>query len=255
MKTTISIPEASVSAARDALQDDAGRLRGWTRGWLDDSPIYTKDSESDTEIDPDGNFTGTVDGRILRLNFRHPHIPRIVQEVLDAAAITYEVLESVQGDVLTDEDGVDAHLAESSRRRPGRKYAAYGTFAANGAKPSQTVGLPGKIINQWNKTIKFRNLDKDGSTGTVTIKSAGDYLIEARISWDVSLAPVVVWTFQSAVNNAGTGNTKTSDDGDVRGILLLPGLSVGDMVGIGAIPDAPAQEFKVLDAKARISRQ
>ena len=56
------------------------------------------------------------------------------------------------------------------------------------------------------------------------------------------------------MNNVGTGNTKTSDDGEVRGNLVLDGLLVSDVVGIGCAPDEAGQVFKVIDAKVRIRR-
>ena len=262
IRSTITFFEADAEAVRDALLDSDSRLRNWSRGWVYDditgdltAPVYTEDVESDTEIDADGNFTGTVSGRIIRLH-SDPHISRIVSDILTAATITHELLDTVEGDVETEEDGTDAHLAEFSQRRPGRMYEAFGTFTADGAKPGQTVNLPGKIIDQWNGVVKFRNLDKDAAAGTVTLKakSAGDYEVKTGIDDDANLSPGVTWTFQSTVNNVGTGNTDTSDDGEIRITFSLPGLSVNDVIGVGTRPDTGGRTFKVTAAKARIRR-
>jgi len=253
IKTTITFPESAVIQARDALLDAESRLRNFARGWFENLPLYTIDAESATEIDPDGNFTGLVAGRVLRLNM-HFHVAGIASQILTDAVITHKIATSVEGEVETIEDDTDAHLADFGQRRPGRKYGAYGAFSSDGTKPGQAVNLPGTIVNQWNKTIKFRNLNKDASAGTVTIKSGGDYSLESRISYDKALSQGITWTYGATVNGSSFGQTKTTNNGNMSGKIKLIGLNIFDVVGVGVQPSSTGATFKVINARARIAR-
>lgn len=251
MRATIAIPESSVDAARDAL---AVRLSGWFSGALavGSAPVYVDTVEGSDTFDADNNYTGPVAGRILRLNMPE-HVVRFAQEELTSAAIPFTVLEVDRDGPLQEEDDVDGHLGHWSQRRPGRKYKAFGTFAADGAKPSQTVNTGGTRIDQWNDVIDLRGMTKFPVTGQVS-GPAGDYEIRIGIEYDATLSPGVVWTLQATVGNTGVGPSKTSDDGSVTGRVVLGGLLGGDKIGIGIAPDANGSEFKVLRAKVRVAR-
>jgi len=248
MRATISIPEASVVAARDAL---AVRL-SWLNGALDDGAEYVETAEGSDTFDEDGIYTGPVAGRVLRFNTMPTHVIRVTQEELTAAGVLFDVFE-VDRSPLQDEDQVDAHLGHWSQRRPGHKYEAFGTFAADGTKPSQTISTSGTRIDQWNDVIDLRGMTKFPATGQVS-GPAGDYEIKIGIEYDAALSPGVVWTVQATVGNAGVGPSKTTDNGTVRGRVVLSGLLDGDRIGIGIAPNADGSEFKILQAKVRVSR-
>ena len=250
MRATIAITETLIDAARDAL---AVRLGGWLNGALDDAPIYVDGVEGSDTFDADGNYTGPVAGRILRFNTAPDHVIRIAQELLASAAVPFTVLEVDRTGPIQDEDQVDAHLGHWSQRRPGRKYKAFGTFAADGTKSSQTVNTSGTRINQWNDVIDLRGMTKFPATGQVS-GPAGDYEIRTGIEYDATLSPGVVWTLQATVGNAGVGPSKITDDGSVRGRVVLTGLLADDKIGVGIAPDADDSEFKVLNGKVRVAR-
>ncbi len=249
MRATIAIPEASVDAARDAL---AVRL-SWLNGALDNAPPYVDTVEGADTFDSDGNYTGPVAGRILRINLMPPHVIRIAKESLTLAAISFTALDVDRDGPLQDEDQVDGHLGHWSQRRPGRKYKAFGTFAADGTKSSQTVNTAGTRIVQWNDVIDLRGMAKFPASGQVS-GPAGDYEVKIRVEYDATLSPGVVWTVQATVGNAGVGPSKTSNDGSVTGRVVLSGLLAGDKIGVGIAPDADGSEFKVLQAKVRVAR-
>ncbi len=83
---------------------------------------------------------------------------------------------------------------------------------------------------------------------------AGDYEIKLGIEYDETLSPDVVWTAQATVGNSGDGSTKQTDDGTMRGRVVLTGIAADAKIGIGIAPDIDGSEFKVMRAKVRVAR-
>jgi len=249
-RVTITIPEAEIEDARTAIDDS--RVNGWLRGIFNNAPVYTEDIEDPGEIDIDGNFTGTVHGRIIRV-LLDDHVFLYAKQALTAAGITYNVSESDDPSLMTEEDSADGQLGNWGQRRPGRKYKSFGTFKASGTKASQSVNTSGKKIDQWNNIIRIRNMTTESQQAVIGV--AGDYELRLKkLLWDTTLAPGVTWTFQAVVNNVGTGATKLSSNGSITGNVTLSGLSINDKIAVGVAPDSNSQEFKVLDALVQLAR-
>ena len=53
------------------------------------------------------------------------------------------------------------------------------------------------------------------------------------IEYDETLSPDVVWTAQATVGNSGVGSTKQTDDGTMRGRVVLTGIVADAKIGIG----------------------